>query len=482
MGQTLMSMRHRLVFTSLFFGLALISMIVGLCLIDPSGDIYHEFLTKPEPSTISTAPSEEAMASLPHAQTQALDGREVDIKATLSLSNEAQFFVPKTAMAQVYVCGKGPKFQAVSVLNADVLAPDNATWHELENGFLLQAPAATQEQEENDAQDKEIDDYHCKGPASFTQLDAGHYRINLPQGVEHALVLTSQRGPERLPLMAISSALVFFMLSFSLGFRLPKWRLLDHLNLRWSLAALLLFGLGILALAPLMAAILKGFPPSTVQSFEAGTLIYLVNFYVTIGAALLILGLVWLKSRSPKTTPQASDTSEKTLKTDATLDQETAQKPLPTPTFFPILGMALSLVALAFTTLILIPTNVTNLTQSVHAFSSYLILIMGFAMFAAIAEELLYRGVIQSGIENSLKHRGLAKAPVAILSILIPSIVFVAMHIPQTLQQPFALLPIATLSLLAGILKWRYQRILPSIALHMLYNATILLTSFLAFP
>ena len=100
-----------------------------------------------------------------------------------------------------------------------------------------------------------------------------------------------------------------------------------------------------------------------------------------------------------------------------------------------------------------------------------------FALLAAISEESIFRGVIQS----SLEARPGAVRPLLnnAIAVGVASMLFVGMHVPQSIDHLWALVPIAAVSIINGVLKIRYQTIFPCILLHMTYNATLVVPGIL---
>ncbi len=102
-----------------------------------------------------------------------------------------------------------------------------------------------------------------------------------------------------------------------------------------------------------------------------------------------------------------------------------------------------------------------------------------FAILAGISEECLFRGVIQTSLEArpDSRHPVLQNA----IAIGVATLLFTSLHVEQSLDHLWALIPITCVSLVSGLLKIRYKSLYPSMLLHMTYNATLLLPSLLIY-
>lgn len=150
------------------------------------------------------------------------------------------------------------------------------------------------------------------------------------------------------------------------------------------------------------------------------------------------------------------------------------------PTAFPIyipfvLGGGLSL--LAILSVLFAPIPGLSTVEMASQLTSTCLLTAHFAVLAGVSEECLFRGIIQSSMEA---RRG-SKHPACInaIAILITTVLFVSVHVPQSVDHLWALIPIGTVSLVAGWLKLHYRSIFPAILLHMTYNTILLLPSVL---
>lgn len=102
-----------------------------------------------------------------------------------------------------------------------------------------------------------------------------------------------------------------------------------------------------------------------------------------------------------------------------------------------------------------------------------------FAILAGISEECLFRGVIQTSLEarHDSKHPILQNA----VAIGVATLLFTSLHVEQSIDHLWALIPITCVSIISGLLKIRYKSLYPSMLLHMTYNAALLLPSLLIY-
>ena len=137
------------------------------------------------------------------------------------------------------------------------------------------------------------------------------------------------------------------------------------------------------------------------------------------------------------------------------------------------LGIGIALLAVFMTSFMPMP-GLTTLEMASQLTTTLYMTAM-FAILAGVCEELLFRGVIQT----SLEARKNSRYPLLLntLAVLISSSLFVLLHVPQSLEHLWALLPIALVSLSSGVIKLRSGSIFPSILLHMSYNGLLLLPS-----
>lgn len=104
---------------------------------------------------------------------------------------------------------------------------------------------------------------------------------------------------------------------------------------------------------------------------------------------------------------------------------------------------------------------------------------MSFALLYPVAEELLFRGVLQGEVLRLTTKDGrvLRLGPVSLANALVTS-VFVAAHLPA---QPLAwALAVTVPSLVFGHLRERFASVWPAVLVHVVYNAGFGLTAWLA--
>ncbi|MBR4985478.1 MAG: CPBP family intramembrane metalloprotease [Proteobacteria bacterium] len=194
-----------------------------------------------------------------------------------------------------------------------------------------------------------------------------------------------------------------------------------------------------------------------------------VNF-----VAMLTVAGAFLWYRSRRTAPAVMPAEE--------ADKETPppSESAPAPAFNPLLSLGLGFglaVTAALVLNLLSPTVELGTIEMATQLTSSCYLTCIFAILAGVSEECLFRGIIQT----SLEAKSGSKHPIAtnILAIAISSVLFVGVHIPQSIEHLWALLPIALVSLTCGYLKLRYRSLFPSILLHMTYNTILLVPSLL---
>ena len=203
----------------------------------------------------------------------------------------------------------------------------------------------------------------------------------------------------------------------------------------------------------------------------------LANFFGFLSAALAIL--IWRGVRENKklqvsageTGAVAPTASKSSLESD---HNET--KVLSTKPWFPILlGFGLALTAAI--TVSFAPMPGLNTAEMASVLVSTRFITAHFAILAGICEECLFRGVIQT----SFMARPDAKHPFVqnSIAILIATFLFVLLHVPQSVDHLWALIPIALVSIVSGIIRIRSKSIFQSILLHTTYNATLLMPSLL---
>ena len=152
----------------------------------------------------------------------------------------------------------------------------------------------------------------------------------------------------------------------------------------------------------------------------------------------------------------------------------------PIPTFNPLtsLGIGVALAALAALSVSLAPLPGLSTTEMASQLTSTLYVTALFAVLAGLSEECLFRGLVQSSLEAKPHAAHPLRQNAA--AILFTTILFVGVHVAQSLDHLWALIPIAIVSLTNGVLKVKYRSLFPAILVHMTYNATLLLPSLIA--
>ena len=176
---------------------------------------------------------------------------------------------------------------------------------------------------------------------------------------------------------------------------------------------------------------------------------------------------------SSESSSEAAATNWKTRVTHFFMRSE---DPTPFPAWLPVaLGVGLAVTAVI--SVMFAPMPGLSTAEMASQLTSTCFLTAHFAVLAGISEECLFRGVIQSSLEarpNS-KHPALINA----IAILITTAFFVSIHVPQSMDHLWALIPIGCVSMVAGWLKLHYRSIFPAVLLHMTYNSVLLLPSLL---
>jgi len=97
-----------------------------------------------------------------------------------------------------------------------------------------------------------------------------------------------------------------------------------------------------------------------------------------------------------------------------------------------------------------------NKLLHIHSFKDAIILIAAGVLFAAFAEEMLFRGVLQRSLEHFREPA---------IAIVLSSVLFSIIHF-----NPWAALQIMFLGLFLGYLAWKANSIFPAIVLHGINN------------
>lgn len=132
---------------------------------------------------------------------------------------------------------------------------------------------------------------------------------------------------------------------------------------------------------------------------------------------------------------------------------------------------------LAMLTTDIAPLPGLTLTELSSSFISTAFVLAYSVFLAAIAEECVFRGVIQGSLEArpDSRHPRVQNA----LAIGITAIAFTLIHVPQSVEHLWALIPIGIFSFTACGVRQITGSVFPSILVHMTYNGTLVLPSML---
>lgn len=136
-------------------------------------------------------------------------------------------------------------------------------------------------------------------------------------------------------------------------------------------------------------------------------------------------------------------------------------------------GVVLVLIALMVTSQAPLPG--LSGSEMASQLTSSILLLGTAALLAAISEECMFRGLIQSSLEARPDSRYPALENG--IAILCSSLLFVLVHVPQSAEHLWALIPIGLFALTAGWLKLRSGSIFTSVLLHMTYNGLLVMPS-----
>ena len=198
----------------------------------------------------------------------------------------------------------------------------------------------------------------------------------------------------------------------------------------------------------------------------------LANFSGFLLAALAVI--FW---RAHKEHKKLQVSSEK--EADDVRSSETPSDPTPLPKSRPhvTIGIGVLLALTAAITVSFAPMPGLNTAEMASVLVSTRFITAHFAILAGICEECLFRGVIQTSFmaRPGSNHPLIQNA----IAILIATFLFVLLHVPQSVDHLWALIPIALVSIVSGIIRIRSKSIFQSILLHTTYNATLLMPSLL---
>ncbi|MFA5624218.1 MAG: type II CAAX endopeptidase family protein [Bradymonadales bacterium] len=139
-------------------------------------------------------------------------------------------------------------------------------------------------------------------------------------------------------------------------------------------------------------------------------------------------------------------------------------------------GVTLAVIAM-IGLILFAPEQDINQLNFAHSLPGSLSVVAFYALIAPFSEELFFRGFLQEAFcraaskNNENDDVGCARA---LAAILITSMLFLSLHLAQAAQNVFALVPIALMSLLSGVLRYRSKSLHASVVLHLSYNATLI--------
>lgn len=125
-------------------------------------------------------------------------------------------------------------------------------------------------------------------------------------------------------------------------------------------------------------------------------------------------------------------------------------------------GLALLMMGVAFLCEKFLPHRETDMEKLLRLGASVRYLVAILAVFTApVVEELVYRGVLYAGIETRFGR---------VASVMVVTLLFALVHVPQYWGSVAAITAILSLSLVLTLLRAATGRILPCIATHLVYN------------
>ena len=137
------------------------------------------------------------------------------------------------------------------------------------------------------------------------------------------------------------------------------------------------------------------------------------------------------------------------------------------------IGLAFGLVIVAVASVVVAPLPGLSTAEIASQLVGTRFLTAYFAILAGVCEECLFRGVIQTSLMPGVnaRHPKIQHA----MAIAFATALFVLLHVPQSLEHLWALIPITLVSVVSGILRMRSGAIYQSILLHITYNSILLM-------
>jgi membrane protease YdiL (CAAX protease family) len=136
--------------------------------------------------------------------------------------------------------------------------------------------------------------------------------------------------------------------------------------------------------------------------------------------------------------------------------------------------LAVAMLVLSFGLEKVLPHGKTELERLLELSSSVRVAVALLAVLSApLVEEVIYRGLLYSAIQQALNWR----ASVAVVTLL-----FAIVHIPQYWGSPGAIVAIVSLSLVLTLLRSATGQLLPCVATHFVFNGVQAVTLLVSPP
>lgn len=218
----------------------------------------------------------------------------------------------------------------------------------------------------------------------------------------------------------------------------------------WLASVILTFGIPLIFSAIYLIAVIArtGQTPS-LKTLDQDPAFYRINIFATFPAHLLILAICWRVVTSRGSRPFLQ-----------TLGWEWH----PRFKWFHAIVVAILMLGVALLCERFLPHHETDF-ERILKMSGYLgrlmIVVMAVAT-APLVEEVVYRGVLYGGIEKSAGK---------LTAILIVTLLFALVHVPQYQESVASIVAILSLSLALTSLRAWTGKLLPCVATHLVYNA-----------
>jgi membrane protease YdiL (CAAX protease family) len=97
----------------------------------------------------------------------------------------------------------------------------------------------------------------------------------------------------------------------------------------------------------------------------------------------------------------------------------------------------------------------------INSISDFFIVVFSAVILAPVLEEMLFRGFLQTSLENNLNIK---------VAVIVTSIIFAIFH-----AYPWVLLQIFIIAIVMGVMAWKSNSIIPSIIVHLINNGIALI-------